>query len=135
MQGRNIKWLLLIHNLTGTELAIHTCALNRNETSDFSQLSQYRSGWLVIFQTETMPWLVVQLVGAPSCATVCSIPSQGACKRGNRSMLLTHINVSLCLSFSLPPLSLPLSFKSINISSGEDFLKSKTVHILLYMVF
>ena len=41
-------------------------------------------------------------------------------------MFLSHINVSffLSLSFSLLPPSLPLTLKSVNIFSGEDFKKT-----------
>ena len=50
----------------------------------------------------------------------------GACTRGSRMVFLSHINVSLplslshqCFSPSLSP-SLPLTLKSISMSSGED---------------
>ena len=43
-------------------------------------------------------------------------PPSGACAAGNQSMYLSHTDVSPSLS-----LHLPLSLKSVNISSGEDY--------------
>ena len=77
---------------------------------------------------------VAQLVGASSCKLEgCRFDSRsghmprlqvwspvGARTRGNRSMFLSHIDVFLPLSFSLPSL-----LKSISMSSGEDFRKAK----------
>ena len=49
----------------------------------------------------------------------------GAHMRGNRLIFLSHIDVSLCLS-------LPLSLKSINISSGDDLKKRLSAFLSLF---
>ena len=87
--------------------------------------------YLVTFSINYLPGMGVQLIRASSHTPkdwgfdswLGHIPRLwvqspvGMCRRGTRSMFLSHIDVSFSLSLSLPPF---VSLKSINISLGED---------------
>ena len=87
------------------------------------------------------PGSVTQLAAASSCElkVAGSMPSQSTClgcrfspwsgcMRGNQLMYLSYINISVPLSPSLP-----LSLKSITMSSCKGLEKKKRIHILLLL--
>ena len=68
--------------------------------------------WLGWLEHHPVNWKILGLIPTPGLQVWSPVR---VCMRGNQSMFLSHIDVSLPLSPSLP-----LSLKSISMSSGED---------------
>ena len=88
-------------------------------------------GWLSWLKCHPVNWKMVgSIPGQGTCLGCRFGPSQGECKRQLIDVSLSH----QCFSPSLSP-SLPLSLKSISMSSGEDFLKKYSCPSFTKLVF
>ena len=72
------------------------------------------AGWRGWLELRPVQWKVVGLIPGQGTLLGCGFDSHWMCMGGHQSKLLSHFSVSLS------PRSLPLSLKSINISSTED---------------